>query len=177
MDLASTYAPQTAKHTSEARSMPDPIDIVTDYLDRKAVGYEVVEHAERFTAAAEARAAGVEPTDAAKEVVLQVGDAYVVAVIPASEQLDLAKVRTALDAEDRPRLATEAEIGERFPEFEVGALPPLGPIHDASAVVDRRLLEHDRVLCAGGDHRHSLRVDPNDIVQHADARVADICRD
>jgi Ala-tRNA(Pro) deacylase len=157
--------------------MPNPVETVTDYLAKNAVGYEVVEHAERFTAAAEARAAGVEPNDAAKGVVLRAGDACVIAVIPASEHLDLAKVRTALDAEERPRLATEDEIGERFPEFEIGALPPVGPNRDVIEVVDGRLLDHERVLCAGGDHRHSLRIDPNDIVRLAGARVADICQD
>jgi prolyl-tRNA editing enzyme YbaK/EbsC (Cys-tRNA(Pro) deacylase) len=44
-------------------------------------------------------------------------------------------------------------------------------------VVDRRLLEHERILCAGGDHRHSLVVDPRDVVRIADAKVADVCVD
>jgi prolyl-tRNA editing enzyme YbaK/EbsC (Cys-tRNA(Pro) deacylase) len=44
-------------------------------------------------------------------------------------------------------------------------------------ILDARLMEHDRILCAGGDHRHSLLVDPRDISRMADARVADICQD
>lgn len=157
--------------------MSGPIDIVCGYLDENGVEYELVEHAERFTAAAEARAAGVGPEDAAKEVVLRAGDAYVLAVIPASERLDFQKARRLLDGEQRPRLATEAEIGAAFPEFEIGALPPFGPMHDIPEIVDRRLLDHDRVLCAGGDHRHSLRIDPNEIVRIGNARVADLCQE
>jgi Ala-tRNA(Pro) deacylase len=157
--------------------MAGPVDIVSGYLDENGVEYDVVEHAETFTAAAEARAAGVGPADAAKEVVLRGGDAFVLAVIPASERLDLSKVRDLLEAEDRPRLATEDEIAEHFPEFELGALPPFGPIHDVSEIVDQRLLDHDRVLCAAGDHRHSFSLDPRDIVRLADARVADVCQD
>jgi Ala-tRNA(Pro) deacylase len=157
--------------------MGRPIDRVRGYLDEREVDYDVVEHAQRFTAAAEARAAGVGPEDAAKDVVVRDGDAFVLALIPASERLDLAKVEAALDAEARPRLATEDEMAERFPEFELGALPPFGPLHGLPELVDRRLLDHDRVLCASGDHRHSLRIDPNEIVRIADARVADLCQD
>jgi Ala-tRNA(Pro) deacylase len=151
--------------------------MVSSYLDENGVEYEVVEHEERFTAAAEARAAGVDPSDAAKEVVLHGEDGYVLAVIPASERLDLGKARQALEADDRPRLATEDEIAEGFPEFEVGALPPFGPIHAVPEIVDGRLLDHERVVCAGGDHRHSIRLDPNEIVRLAEARVADLCQD
>jgi Ala-tRNA(Pro) deacylase len=157
--------------------MSDPIDVISGYLDENGAAYEVVEHEAEFTAADEARAAGVEPRDAAKEVVLHGEAGYVLAVIPASERLDLRKVQLALEQDERPTLATEEEIARDFPEFELGALPPFGPIHAVPELVDRRLLDHDRVICAAGDHSHSLRVDPGEIVRLADARVADICED
>jgi len=33
------------------------------------------------------------------------------------------------------------------------------------------------VLCAGGDHRHGIRLDPKAVVRLADAKVADISQD
>jgi len=157
--------------------MPGPIDLVRGYLDEQGVEYEILEHEERFTAAAEARASGVDPQGAAKDVVLRSGDSYVLALIPAPERVDLTKVRKVLEVEDRPELATEEEIAERFPGFAVGALPPFGPLHHLPEIVDRRLLNHDRILCSGGDHRHSVRIDPSELVRHADARVADLCQE
>ena len=47
----------------------------------------------------------------------------------------------------------------------------------AAEVVDRRLLDEERVLCAGGDHRHSLLIDPRDIVAVMGATVAEVCED
>jgi hypothetical protein len=44
-------------------------------------------------------------------------------------------------------------------------------------LVLRRQLDHDHILCGGGDHEHGLLVDPKDIVQAGKARVADICQD
>lgn len=156
--------------------MADKIEAVTQYLDEQQVGYEVVEHEERFTAAAEARASGIGPEDAAKDVVLRADDGYVLAVIPASEQLDLKKTRDLL-GEGEVRLATEEEMAADFSEFDLGALPPFGPILDVAQIVDRRLLEHERVLCNGGDHRHSLKIDPNEMIRVTDARVGDISQD
>lgn len=152
------------------------IDAVTRFLEGQGIRYEVVEHETTYTAAAEARAVGVQPYDAAKTVVLRADDGYRLAVIPASEQLDLHKLRLVPEGGE-VRLASEHEMAEAFPEFDVGALPPFGPMLPALEILDRRLLDHDRILCNGGDHRHSLLLDPHDIVRAAHPRVADICRD
>jgi prolyl-tRNA editing enzyme YbaK/EbsC (Cys-tRNA(Pro) deacylase) len=42
-------------------------------------------------------------------------------------------------------------------------------------VIDRRLLDASQVLCAGGDHRHSILIDPGELAWLSDAQVADIC--
>jgi Ala-tRNA(Pro) deacylase len=153
------------------------LEIVTRYLDEQGVGYEVVEHKTTYTAAEEARAAGVAAEDAAKTLALRDEEGYRLAVIPASERLDLEKVRDLLGAGKSLRLATEDEMGSDFPDFELGALPPLGPLLPAAEVVDRRLLDHDRILCTGGDHRHGVLIDPQDLVELVQPKVADVCED
>ena len=157
--------------------MAEPIDKVTGFLDEHGVEYEVVEHEERPTAAGDARAAGADLGEMAKDVVLREGEEYILAVIPASERLDFVKAKLALERDERPQLASEDDLARDFPEFEVGALPPFGRLHEIPEVVDRRLLEQDRVLCAAGDHRHSLRLDPREMVRVAGAGVADLCQD
>jgi Ala-tRNA(Pro) deacylase len=157
--------------------MAEEIDTLTRFLDDHGVAYELVEHGERFTAAGEAQASGVGPQDAAKDVVLRRGGEYVLALIPASERLDLSKVRDLIGAGNELRLATEEEIAADFPGFAVGALPPFGPIFEVEEIVDRRLLDHERVLCNGGDHSHSVKVDPNEIVRVSGAQVGDLSQD
>jgi Ala-tRNA(Pro) deacylase len=147
---------------------------VTEFLEREGVPYEVVEHEPTQTAAAEARAAGVPPAHVAKTVVLRDQEALRLAVIPASERLDMHKVKDALGSRGL-RLVTEREMAERFDGFEVGAVPPFGSMFNALELVDERLLDQDRILCSGGDHEHAILVDPRDVVQAGQARVADIC--
>jgi prolyl-tRNA editing enzyme YbaK/EbsC (Cys-tRNA(Pro) deacylase) len=72
------------------------------------------------------------------------------------------------------RLVTEDEMAEDFSQFELGAIPPLGEMLPAPEIIDRRVLEHDRILCNGGDHTRSVLLDQNDIVRASDARVADV---
>jgi Ala-tRNA(Pro) deacylase len=149
---------------------------VTEFLEGEGVSYEVVEHERTQTAVAEARAAGMPPADVAKTVVLRDEAGVRLAVIPSSERLDMHKVRRELGSQGL-RLVTEHEMAEEFDGFEVGAVPPFGPMFQALELVDRRLLEHGRILCGGGDHEHGVLVDPRDLVQAGRARVADICED
>jgi Ala-tRNA(Pro) deacylase len=149
---------------------------VTEFLERAGVPYEVVEHEPTQTAAAEARAAGMPPADVAKTVVLRDNEGVRLAVIPASHRLDLHKVKDELGSTGL-RLVSEQEMAREFGDFEVGAVPPFGPMLHALELVDKRLLEHDRILCGGGDHEHGVLVDPNDLVKAGEARVADICED
>src|SRR5204863_2521345 len=96
--------------------------------------YEVLEHEQTFTARDEARASGVSPDDEAKSVLLRIGRDYCVAVIPASEQLDLHKVREIV-GNDSARLATEREMANDYDQFDVGAIPPLGPMLSAREIL------------------------------------------
>lgn len=148
----------------------------TRYLEEKGIAYEPIEHEATYTAADEAQAAGVTPDHAAKTMVLRDGDQYRLAVLPASERLDVRKAREALEASSHLRLATEEEMEADFAEYEVGAVPPVGPTQPAPEVLDQRLLDHERIICTAGDHRHSVLVDPREIARIADAQVVDVCK-
>jgi NTE family protein len=153
------------------------VTAIRDYLDGSGVPYELIEHAPTMSAFAEASATKRPPERVAKTVVLQHGGGYVVVAVPASERLDLRKLRDLVGATRALRLATEKEMARDFPTIEVGAAPPFGPMLPRAEVIDRRLLEEDRILCAAGDHRHSVLVDPRDVVRITEATTADICED
>jgi Ala-tRNA(Pro) deacylase len=163
--------------TGRTGMTPTGIEAVTGHLDGAGVAYEVIEHEPTMSATAEAATTNRHASEVAKTVILQDGEGYVLAVVPASERIDLHKVRELLGASKALRLATEAEIGQDFPALEVGAAPPFGPMMPRAEVIDDRLLEAERVLCAGGDHRHSVLVDPRDIVRMTGAKTADISQD
>jgi Ala-tRNA(Pro) deacylase len=151
------------------------IDAVTAFLEAEGVRHEVLEHRPTFSAAAEARAAGSELQGAAKTLALHDRGGYRMAVIPASHRLDLHRTRELLGATGHLRLATEDELERDFPMFDVGAMPPLGPMMPMPEIIDVHLLYHERIVCAGGDHRHALRLDPRDLLRVCEPRVAALC--
>jgi Ala-tRNA(Pro) deacylase len=153
-------------------------EAVVEFLRGERVDFELIEHAPTMSAVSEAHATHYPPDQFAKTIVLHDGLGYVIAAIPASERLDLHKLRELIGAtRTQLRLATETEISRDFPSLEVGAVPPFGPMVPAAEVVDQGLLRQPRILCPAGDHRHSVLVDPRDVVRLTAAQVADICQD
>ena len=73
-----------------ARTAPQRL---VDELERASIAYELVEHARTTTAAAEARVLGIGPHEVAKTVVLTTPEGFVRAVLPASDRIDLGKLR------------------------------------------------------------------------------------
>jgi Ala-tRNA(Pro) deacylase len=157
--------------------VPTHIEAITEYLQGAGVPYELVQHDPVMSAAAEASATGQPPDHVAKTIVLHDSKAYVIAAIPASERLDLHKLRLLLGATRQLQLASEEQIARDFPSLELGSAPPFGPMVPAAEVIDRSLLAHERILCPAGDHRHSVLVDPREVVRITAAQSADICQD
>jgi Ala-tRNA(Pro) deacylase len=165
---------QAAASSSDGESHHQP---VVDFLDEARIAYELIEHEPVTSAAAESQAAQVPPDQVAKTILLHDGHGYVLAAVPASERVDLHKVRAALGRSRQLSLAGEDEIARDFPAIEVGAMPPFGPAVPAVEVFDQALTEPERVLCPAGDHRHSVLIAPHEIVRLTGAKVADVCQD
>jgi Ala-tRNA(Pro) deacylase len=144
-------------------------------LDAANIVYAVIPHRPTFTAADEAKALGVSANAVAKTVVLTTPEGFVRAVLPASERLDLRKVRELL-ASREVELATEQQLAGAYPEFDLGAVPPLGGGIDA-VLLDRQLGTSESVLVEAGVHDASIRMKTDDLVAHTKARVADLCSD
>lgn len=149
---------------------------VTDQLDARGVPYDVIEHQETYTAEGEAAAVRADPAATGKTLVLRDRDRHLLVVVPADRHLDLARVRELTGATHHLRLATEEEIAHDFPLYEVGAMPPVGPGLPNVEIVDLRLLDHERTIVAGGDHRHALLIPIRELLRVVEPRVADVCR-
>ena len=148
-------------------------DEVLRFLEARGLHHAVIEHSQTYTAGAEARIAAVPPQHAAKTILLRDDGGYVLAVIPASELLDLRKVRR-LARRPELRLATEQEMAADFPAFEVGALPPFGELFECPEFIDVRLLSPPRILCNGGDHQHSIVVSARELWSASGAGSGDL---
>lgn len=144
-------------------------------LEEASIAYQLIDHARTTTAAAEARVLGVSPHEVAKTVVLATPDGFVRAVLPASSRLDFGKVREILGTK-HVELATEAVLAGAYPEFELGAVPPLTSGDGDRVLVDRRLCENEWVVLEAGTHEQSLRLRTSDLLELTDARLVDLAQ-
>lgn len=144
-------------------------------LDEAGASYELLPHAHTESATAEADALGVPADDVAKTLVVTTPEGYVRAVVPASCRLDLRKLRGA--GKKKVHLASEEDLRHDYPEFDLGAVPPLGGERRDRVIVDRRVAERESVVLEAGSHDESVRIASADLVRAARAEIADICAD
>lgn len=150
-----------------------PSNALTDALKEQHVEYELIPHRRTQSADAEARAVGVDPGHVAKTIVLVTEDGFVRAVLSASDRIDLRKVKAVLGRED-VQFASEGELVGAYPEFELGAVPPIGGSGRELVLMDERLGETDSVVFEAGTHEQSVRIKTADLVSLARARIVDL---
>lgn len=149
---------------------------VTEHLDRNGVTYEVLLHEPAETGTMEALVLGIPEDEVVKTVVLDLRTGHAFAVLPANCRLDLDRVRQAIDSR-HVELATEDEIARDYPEFELGAVPPLGAMVHTPLIVDESVVAHEEVVFAGGERTASIRMRTADLFGASMFRVAPICAD
>jgi Ala-tRNA(Pro) deacylase len=138
---------------------------VTEHLQTRGVPFAPIAHQQAYTSIDEARAIGIDASEVVKTVAMRVAGGYALMAIPATGRLDMHLVQAAV-GDRHARLATEEELRRDFPDFELGALPPLGSLLGAPLFVDQEVLEHETVVFAAGSQTESVQLKTADLLQH-----------
>ena len=125
------------------------------FLNENQVAYRHTSHPTAYTAREVAAAEHIPASEIAKTVVFLSENGYAMAVLCADSVVDLEQLRLSLGL-TRLRLATEAELGELFPQCELGAMPPFGNLYNLPVYVDSRLSTQQEIVFNAGTHRLSL---------------------
>jgi Ala-tRNA(Pro) deacylase len=151
---------------------------VTRMLDDADAQYELLHHDHTVRAVAEAQALGLPPEEVAKTLIVQTAAGHVRALVPASRRIDMRKVRDLIGGrKDDVQLATEEDMARDYPEFELGAVPPLGGAQPDQVIVDRTLTAKAWIVFEAGSHDDSIRVRTEDLLRLTKAEVHDISED
>jgi Ala-tRNA(Pro) deacylase len=145
------------------------------YLDSHEVSYEILQHPHSHSSSETADAAFIWEDQLAKTVLFEDECGYVMAIVPASHQVDLRKLETELHRQ--LILAAERELPQIFPDCELGAVPPLGGAFGIPVVYDDRLRRLSSVYFEGGDHRELVYMGGPEFIELLDgAPHGDLCR-
>jgi Ala-tRNA(Pro) deacylase len=145
------------------------------FLDDNSVEYEVIHHKKDYRARVTARDTDTPQKEFAKSVLLLVDGQHALAVVPASSDIALSKVRDAAGARDVD-LASEDDFERLCPDCEVGAAPPFGNLYGVPVYVSRSLAADEQITFNAGTHSDAVRMFYGDFQRLVKPRVLGLCK-
>ena len=149
------------------------IHALQEYLDNHQVEYVTMSHSRAYTAQRIAAAAHIPGKEMAKSVMLKADGALMMAVLGAPDKVSLDKVKKVLGTED-VHMALEEEFGPKFPDCELGAMPPFGNLYDMQVLVDKKLIGHEHIVFNACSHRELIRMSYESYAKLVKPKVVDI---
>jgi Ala-tRNA(Pro) deacylase len=128
-----------------------------DFLDTHGVKYVVISHSRAYTAQEIAASAHVPGKELAKTVMVKVDGKLAMVVMPASHTIDFDLLKKQTGAKN-VHLATEEEFMQKFPDCEVGAMPPFGNLYDVEVYVSGKLADDEEIAFNAGSHTELIRL-------------------
>ena len=133
-----------------------------EYLDDQGVDYELVEHPYAVSSMRVADEASVSGEKLAKAVVLHHKDGYLMAVIPATHKIQLAKL--SKQYKHFLSLADENDLLGLFDDCSMGAVPAVGNAYGMEVIMDDSLSQCDDIYFEAGDHTDLVHVSGSDFM-------------
>ncbi len=127
------------------------------FLDRQGVSYDVIQHPRTFTAPETAASSHVPGRDFAKTVIVVSRDEMAMVVLPADRKIVLSDLQELM-SDRNLRLATEDEFMERFPDCELGAMPPFGNLYGLPVYIAQSLAEEPVIAFNAGTHHETIKM-------------------
>jgi Ala-tRNA(Pro) deacylase len=149
-----------------------PVKKLKEFLDSHRVKYVSIVHSRAYTAQEIAASAHVPGRELAKAVMVKVDGRIAMAVLPALYQIDFERLRVAIGART-VELASETEFQDRFPECELGAMPPFGNLYGMEVYAARRLSEDREIAFNAGSHTELIKLAYTDFERLVSPQVVD----
>ena len=128
-----------------------------EYLDKNNVRYISISHSPAYTAQEMAAKTHLPGKEIAKTVLIKIDGKLAMAVLPGSFKINFDELKKVVGSEN-VRLADEHEFIDKFPDCEVGAMPPFGPAYGLPVYLDSSLLGPDMIAFNAGSHRDVIHM-------------------
>ena len=134
-----------------------PVRRLKEFLEENEIKFVTISHSQAFTAQEIAAAAHVPGKEMAKTVMVKLDGELAMVVLPAPDQISITHLKGATGAGD-VELASERDFSDRFPNCELGAMPPFGNLWNMTVFVDERLREDEQIAFNAGSHTELVRL-------------------
>lgn len=150
-----------------------PTQRLKEFLDSNKVKYVAISHSQTFTAQEIAASAHIPGRQLAKTVVVTLDGDMAMAVLPATDRVDLRLLKKAAGAK-KAKLAGEKEFKDLFPDCEIGAMPPFGNLYDLEVYVAASLAEGEEIAFNAGSHTELIRMAYADFERLVNPKVVEL---
>jgi Ala-tRNA(Pro) deacylase len=131
------------------------------YLDENKIKYITIKHSSAYTAQEIAAIAHIPGKDLAKTVIIKIDGKMAMAVLPASYKVSFDDLKDTLGVKE-VRLAYEQEFIDKFPDCEVGAMPPFGNIYGLEVFAAESLAEDEEIAFNACNHTELIKMNFSD---------------
>lgn len=149
-----------------------PMQKLKEYLDINNIKYVTISHSSAFTAQEIAATAHIPGRELAKTVLVKIDGKMAMAVLPASDKVDFDLLKEFTGAENI-RLAYEQEFMDKFPDCEVGAMPPFGNIYGIEVFVAKSLSEDEEIAFNACSHSQLIKMQYRDFEKLVKPKILD----
>ena len=143
-----------------------PLTKIKNFLDEYNIKYTIIKHSSAYTAQEIAASAHISGKELAKTVVIKIDGKMAMAVLPASYKISFDELKEVLGVE-KVRLAYEQEFIDKFPDCEVGAMPPFGNIYGMDVYVAESLADDEEIAFNACSHTELIRMKYKDFEELA----------
>lgn len=130
---------------------------IREYLQGQRVWFETLLHTPVPSATKFAQSLHIPGRLVAKGVLLKTREKFVLAVLPATSRIDMARLGEVLADRDLA-LATEDDVMSVFGDCERGALPPFGRLYGLTTVVDSSLAGGAEIVFMANMRHEAVRM-------------------
>ncbi|MBS3052512.1 MAG: hypothetical protein J4428_04035 [Candidatus Aenigmarchaeota archaeon] len=154
----------------------DKVNEIKRFIANKGIEADIIEH----------KLLGLKSEDAAKATGFYIGniiktllfvseDNTIVTICLGVDKIDIEKL-SGISGLKKPRLATKDEL-KTILNTKPGGTPPICLPEKTAVLIDGKVLEKNFVIGFGGSEFIGLKIKPNEIVKHSNAKIADITID
>jgi Ala-tRNA(Pro) deacylase len=137
---------------------------VKDFLEQNHVRYSVISHTPAYTAPEIAANCHIPGKFMAKVVIVKADGKFAMAVVPANQKVNLKELKGLIGV-SKIELATEYEFKDKFPDCELGAMPPFGNLYDMDVYVAEALTKDKQIAFNAGNHSELIRITYQDFAK------------
>ena len=144
---------------------------LVNFLDTNGVKYTILTHSLAYTALEVAHSVHIPGKEIAKTVIVWMDGTMAMVVLPGTSLINFTALREQIGAQN-VELASEPEFSSKFPECEVGAMPPFGNLFGMPVIAATALAEDTEIAFNAGSHHELVRMGYSDYSDLVKPRMA-----